>query len=80
MNERLPPKVAAMETPSREYFERRAEEERLAADQATDSRAEQVHRDLADHYLKLASGPEQSQHGEGVAEGGILPKDFRILP
>jgi hypothetical protein len=62
------------------YFERRAEEERAAALRATNERAAQVHRELAEHYGELATGGEQIANDESAAEAGILPKDFQIVP
>lgn len=46
-----------MEAPeSREYFERRAAEERHAADEAQDRRAAECHRELARRYEARAAG------------------------
>ena len=63
-----------------EYFERRAEEERTAAEQATDERAAQSHRQLAERYERQAKS-ETDDAGEGeAADSGMLSKDFRIIP
>jgi len=64
-------------SPSRDYFERRAEEERLASERATDKRAAQSHRELAERYRKRAGEPPATQMPDGR---GILSADFRILP
>jgi hypothetical protein len=62
------------------YFKRRAEEERAAAELATNERAAQSHRELAMHYGELASGVERPRSGGAECEAGILSKDFRIVP
>jgi hypothetical protein len=64
-----------------EYFNRRAEEEREAADKASDERSAQPHRELADRYdAKAKDEPEaDEQHSDGPQKG-MLPKDFSILP
>jgi hypothetical protein len=62
------------------YFERRAEEERAAAQRATNERAAQSHRELADRYHDLATGAEQPLSEDGAGDAGILWKDFRIVP
>jgi hypothetical protein len=66
---------------SRIYFERRAAEERLAADQALDERAAESHRQLAAYYRTLAADT-RAPFGDDPAERltAILPKDFRIVP
>lgn len=64
-----------------DYFERRAEEERLAADKAADARAAQSHRELSDRYRNIACGSEQLPIDDAVpSDDGILPQDFRIVP
>ena len=64
-----------------DYFHRRAEEERAAADKASDERAAQSHRALAARYDAKASGsPVHEVQENGAEEGQVLPKDFRILP
>lgn len=69
------------ETQSRKYFERRAVEERLAAENAADERAAQSHRELAERYRKIATGCEEVPAEKMDALGpGILPKDFSIVP
>jgi|GraSoiStandDraft_13_1057314.scaffolds.fasta_scaffold651696_2 hypothetical protein len=65
---------------SSNYFKRRAEEERAAAELATNERAAQSHRELAMHYRELASGVEWPRSGGAEGEAGILSKDFRIVP
>jgi hypothetical protein len=63
------------------YFHRRAEEERAAADNASDERAAQSHRSLAARYEAKAKGsPVREITGEEAEHGSVLPKDFRILP
>lgn len=69
------------EPQSRDYFERRSEEERTAAEQASDQRAAQSHRELAEHYRNVANGsealPDDDDRG---SDDGFLPKEFRIVP
>ncbi len=68
------------DSPSYDYFQRRAEEEREAAEQATDERAAVSHRELADHYARLAENDDRIR-AEGELNGArALPKEFRILP
>jgi hypothetical protein len=62
------------------YFERRAEEERDAARRATNERAARSHRELAEQYLKRASGAEQFLDNDPDVDAGILSKDFQIVP
>jgi hypothetical protein len=70
------------DSPSHDYFQRRAEEEREAAQRAVDERAAHSHRELADHYQRLAG---EESHASGHADeeqqsAGRLPREFRILP
>lgn len=67
---------------SHDYFQRRAEEEREAAEQAVDARAAHSHRELADHYDRLAGDvTTASANAELEAQPtGTLPREFRILP
>jgi hypothetical protein len=70
-----------MDAGSKNYFERRAEQERIASENAADARAAQSHRELADHYRSLAEGgelPEACQDSQG--EPSTMPKDFLIVP
>jgi hypothetical protein len=63
------------------YFERRAEEERLAAMNATDERAAQTHRALAArYYAKAKGGPVHEADGDEAQDTGTLSREFRILP
>jgi hypothetical protein len=68
-----------MSTPrSDDYYRRRAEEERMASERATDERAARSHRGLAEEYRKRATNV-----GTGVPEeprGGTLAKEFQIVP
>jgi hypothetical protein len=66
---------------SHDYFQRRAEEERAAAAQAVDERAAHSHRELAEHYARLA-GDESDNPVDAESEqpSGTLPREFRILP
>jgi len=65
----------------KDYFQRRAEEERVAADNAGDERAAQSHRSLAARYDARAKGsPVRELKVDENDEAGILPKEFRILP
>jgi len=69
------------ELQSRDYFERRSEEERTAAEQASDARAAQSHRELAEHYRQVANGSERlPADDDGSPEVGTLAKEFRIVP
>jgi len=64
-----------------DYFHRRAEEERAAAEQASDERAAQSHRSLAARYDAKANGSPVREIAEDASEeGSVLPKDFHILP
>ena len=63
-----------------EYFERRAEEERTAAVRATNDRAAQSHRELAERYGKLAAGAELVSSEVAYGDGAVLPRDFQIVP
>ncbi len=67
---------------SGDYYARRAEEERAAADHAADERAAQPHRELADRYGRLAAGKELAANDRDgpMSDPGILPKEFRIVP
>jgi hypothetical protein len=70
------------DSPAFDYFQRRAEEEREAAEQAADERAAHSHRELADHYERLA-GDESQTAADAEEEPqavGTLPREFRILP
>jgi hypothetical protein len=65
----------------REYYARRAHEERVAAQSAPDERAAQSHRELAAHYEKVAAGEEEPSSSRGdrsrLPAGG---SPFRIVP
>jgi hypothetical protein len=66
---------------TRQYFERRAEQEAVAAEQASDARAAQSHRELASHYLSLAQGDGARPFREAnPAKAGTLSTNFRIVP
>jgi len=63
------------------YFRRRAKQEQVAAETATDERAARPHRELAEEYRKRASGKEAPDGEEPETVGsGILSSDFHILP
>ena len=63
-----------------DYFRRRAEEERAAADSAADERAAQTHRALAARYDAKASGsPVRDAGKEPPRDAGTLSNDFTIL-
>lgn len=66
---------------SRDYFERRAEQEQIAAEQATGELAARRHREMAAHYRKLvlAGGPGVGEPVESPGNG-TLPRDFRLIP
>ena len=64
-----------------EYFRRRADQERTAADQATDERAALTHREMAGRYDELARGIVPVSEAEPPPlRPGILPRDFQIVP
>lgn len=63
-----------------EYFRRRAEEERAAADSAADDRAAQTHRALAARYDARANGsPVRDCAKDAPRDCGTLSSDFTIL-
>jgi hypothetical protein len=66
------------------YFERRASEERAAAECARDPRARQSHSDLAERYAHAAQADVMEREDDGpeamVAAGALLQPEFRILP
>lgn len=65
---------------SRDYFQRRAEEERVAAENAIDERAAQSHRELADRYGSIANGSEHPPEDDAdQSVMGIFLQDFRIV-
>jgi hypothetical protein len=59
-----------------EYFNRRAEEERDAAKTATDERAAQSHRELADRYDARAKGEpvSEAEHSGDEQEYGTFSR------
>jgi hypothetical protein len=63
-----------------DYFSRRAEEERVAADKAGDERAARTHRALAARYTAKAKGAPLREVAEALEIGGTLTSDFTILP
>ena len=65
---------------AKNYFLRRAAEERAAAEQALDDRAAQSHRELADRYEQQANGAADCQPDAVERLDGTLAKEFRILP
>ena len=64
---------------SRDYFRKRAEEERDAAEAASDERAAQPHRELAQRYERKAQTGEGQSEEEDLLEGPP-PSDFTIVP
>jgi hypothetical protein len=67
--------------PSKDYFERRADEENTAAEKASDERAAQSHRELSEHYRNIAKGSEEApSDDDDEPKGGMLPTNFRIVP
>jgi hypothetical protein len=63
------------------YFNRRASEERAAAERALDPRARQSHIDLAERYSRAAQAG--AMEGEKTLEPAAMPllqPEFRILP
>jgi hypothetical protein len=70
-----------MDGQSRSYFQRRAHQERVAAQQAASETAAQRHREMADEYRRLArSGLSPAARCAAPAENGILAADFRLIP
>ncbi len=67
------------EIESRQYFEKRAEEERAAAEQANDARAREMHLELARRYAEKAAGKSKDAPDQ-PGSATILPNEFRILP
>lgn len=63
-----------------EYFEHRAEEERTAADRATDERAAKSHRELAKRYERQAEANAGGRDEDEASNPGTLSKDFKIIP
>jgi hypothetical protein len=64
-----------------DYFERRAEEERVAAESAADERAARTHLALAARYAAKARGtPVHDASDDEPDSGGTLHNDFTILP
>jgi hypothetical protein len=64
-----------------DYFRRRAEEERAAAENAGDARAAQTHRALAARYDAKATGsPVHEIEEDRGGNRGTLSDDFTILP
>ncbi|MFL6755403.1 MAG: hypothetical protein ACJ8FI_11065 [Sphingomicrobium sp.] len=69
------------ESHPQDYYRRRAEEERAAAEHANDERAAQSHRELSDQYEKLATSDDRpSGDDQQRDEPGIASKEFRIVP
>jgi hypothetical protein len=68
------------DTSSRDYFQRRAEQELAASEEATDARAAKSHRELAEHFLGLANGGTAAADEAAPLDSGTLPKDFLIVP
>lgn len=72
-----------MEPPEahREYFLRRAEQERTAAARAVDARAAQSHWDLAARFDALANdGIPELWVNPPAQSPGTLPAELRIIP
>ena len=69
-----------MSEQSKSYYAQRAEEERLAAVNASDERAAQSHRELAVCYLELSDGTGLLPTDDAAAQIRIVSKDFRIVP
>jgi hypothetical protein len=70
-----------MSEESRDYFEKRASEEREAADNADDRRAADSHRELARRYKKLADNGETRPRVEDEnGDAAVLARGFKILP
>lgn len=74
-------RVGAMTEQSRDCYERRAEEEKLATKKAAEERAAESHRELAERYQRAAAGekkPEMRQL-EPLSEARARSA-FRIAP
>lgn len=65
---------------SREYFRKRAEEERTAAERAADERAAQPHRELAEHYETKAANPREPAPDPDGPVNETFAQDFTIIP
>jgi hypothetical protein len=64
--------------PNRAYYERRAGQERAAADRALDERARQMHLELARRYNEAAADSAVPMPIE-THRPGLLTPEFRIL-
>lgn len=62
-----------------EYLERRAEQERLAEQQAASEPAARRHREMAEEYSRLIRSSADERSGAGSLEGGILSKELRLV-
>ena len=68
-----------------DYFRRRADEEKAAAERASDPRARQSHIDLAERYADAARAIDGAAkagepHQAPAAPIPLLQPEFRILP
>jgi hypothetical protein len=75
-----PIEVPMQDTGESEYFQRRAEEERAAADRAGDERAAKSHRALAKRYQRKADGDESPGGGAEPGKSAGVGHEFRIIP
>ena len=77
----LPKPRPVTDADTRDYFERRAQEEIAAAEHAADLRAAQSHRELANRYRDLAqAGRAPRDEGAEESEPRIVSSEFRIVP
>ena len=53
------------------YYRRRAEDERNAADQATDKAISLIHREMAQRYRDLLGDPEPDRKSDVVESGPV---------
>ena len=75
-----PTELGMSKSEPQEYYKRRAKEERIAAERASDERAAQSHRELLDQYERLADGEAPARAADDREKSGSVSKEFRILP
>jgi len=62
----------------RDYLNRRAAEEQVAAAHASNEKARDLHMELASRYREAADADPELRVTEAIAKPG-LPREFRIL-
>jgi hypothetical protein len=70
-----------IERRSQSYFQRRAEQERAAADEAVSELAARVHREMAERYSKLALEDDTPENPLIAAGGAGTPRrSLQLVP